>query len=65
MKIKKIDLERLHTCKASKAKYRVHLTIGMIASVIMACVGTALHHDGLTYFAQGANLITGVWWIWE
>lgn len=60
-----VDLNKVHFCKASKAKYRVHLTVGMIVSTILSVVGTAFHHDGMTYFALGANLITALLWIWE
>lgn len=68
MKVKslpKIDLEQLHFCKSSKARYRVHLTVGIIVSAALAVFGTMYHHEMLTHFATLANTWTAILWIWE
>lgn len=64
-RLRKPDLDRIHFCKSSKAKYRLHITSGVIVASLLAVVGTATGHDGLTHFATGANLITCIMWIWE
>lgn len=61
----RMSLDRIHFCKASKAKYRLHLTVGMVLTTALAVIGTAYQHEGLTYFAHAANLITAGLWIWE
>lgn len=61
----RIRLDQVHFCKSNKAKYRLHITIGVVVASLLAVVGTATGHDGLTHFATGANLITCIMWIWE
>lgn len=61
----RIALDRVHFCKTNKAKYRLHLTIGVLASTGLAVIGTATGHDGLTHFATTANCVTCIMWIWE
>lgn len=61
----RMRLDHVHICKANKAKYRLHLTIGVIVASFLAIVGTATGHDGLTHFATTANLVTCIMWIWE
>lgn len=62
---RKIDLEKVHFCKRSKAKYRVHITIGVLATAVLAMFGTAYSHEWLQHFATGANVVTAILWIWE
>lgn len=61
----RIDWERLHFCKDNKIKYRKHLTVGVILSTILGCIGVAIGHEWMTYGSAGVNAITAIMWIWE
>ena len=64
-KIKEIDLEEVHFCKDSKAKYRVHLTVGMMVATGACYIGTAYNMPWLIHLATTANAMTAIIWIWE
>lgn len=61
----RIDLSKVHFCKSSKAKYRLHITVGVFVSAGLAVYGTATGHEGFTHFATVANVVTAILWIWE
>lgn len=56
-----MNLENVHVRRsdAPRARYRIHLTIGVVASAVLAL------HDPLTSFAIVTNTVTAILWIWE
>lgn len=61
----RIDLSHVHFCKRSKAKYRVHITLGVIVTAGLAVAGSMTGHEEFTHFATVANVVTAILWIWE
>lgn len=58
-------LDAVHFCKMSKAKYRAHLTVGVIFATAAGMLGLAYGHPELAHLAAVANCITAIMWIWE
>lgn len=58
-------LDAVHFCKASKAKYRTHLTVGVVIATTVGMIGVAYGHPGFAHFAAVANCVTAIMWIWE
>lgn len=61
----KIDWDNLHFCRDSKAKYRKHLTLGVIIATMLGMIGASFGHEVLAHGAAIANMVTAVFWIWE
>lgn len=61
----RVDWQNVHFCKADKVKYRMHITVGMVLVTLLAIIGTATGHQGLTHLASIANMVTAILWIWE
>lgn len=65
IRVRKIDLDNLHFCRDSKARYKKHLTFGMVIATAAGMIGIAWDVEHLAHVASIANMVTAIFWIWE
>ncbi len=63
--LQNFDLNTVHFCRTSKAKYRVHLTMGIVIGTVASVAGVVFDMLWLTHLATATNAITALIWIWE